>query len=121
MPVAGCLDCRCRGASGGGGGGISHPEPVFVGGLGGGVYGTGRPGSIGGRFHGESPQWCGHLVVLAVRRPVLAAVWYWWRLMSVEGAVGGSGIPDRHGVGRVFGSAGGGRCVASMHWVERYA
>ena len=102
VPVAGCVDCRCRGARGGGGGGTSHPEPVFVSWLSGGAYGTGRPGTIGGRFHGESLQWCGHLVVLA------AAVWYWWRLVSVEGAAGGLGMPDRHGVGRVLGSAGGG-------------
>ena len=114
-PVAGCVDCGCIGARGGGGGGTSRPGPVFVSWLSGGAYGTGRPGAIGGRLIGESLQWCGHLVVMAF------SVWYWWRLMSVEGAVGGSGIPDRHGVGRVFGSAGGGRCVVSMHWIERYA
>ena len=127
MSVAGCCDCGCRGARGGGGGGTSRPGPVFVSWLSGGAYGTGRPGAIGGRLIGESLPWCGHLVVMA------CSVWYWWRLVSVEGAAGGLGMPDRHGVGRVLGSAGGGvalpgssgrmrrRGVVPITCMERYA
>ena len=105
-PVAGRVDCGCIGARGGGGGGTSRPGPVFVSWLSGGAYGTGRPGAIGGRLIGG-------------------------RLMSVEGGAGGLGMPDRHGVGRALGSAGGGvalpgssgimrrRGVVPMQWMDR--
>ena len=94
VPVAGCVDCGCIGARGGGGGGTSRPGPVFVNWLSGGAYGTGRPGAIGGRLIGG-------------------------RLMSVEGAAGGLGMPDRHGVGRALGSAGGGVALPGSSGIMR--